>query len=240
MQKYTNQQYTEIFEKLPDALKDAVASSETSKKVSEIGNKHHLQVDQTGSLIEIVLDVLMGITTAKDFLEEIKRTISIESNEAISIVNDVNEEIFKPVRETMEKTFREGAPNKLRTISTIEENDDEHLHLTKHDILREIENPVEAKFRKTVEVETEEKPTEISKTTEIEEYSEELSGNKIEIRKTENPILPKVEVVPQVRSISETKLSGITSMDKGEIEVKKETKDESPKSQVDPYREQIS
>ena len=218
-----------ILDKLPDTIRNTVLSMDTTNLIWKIGETHRLQVDKIGTMHDIVMDTLMGIISAKDLPTELSKELDLPSVEIIPLMIEIDEKIFKPVKEIMMKSFNGGSPNKIRTISRIEENDDEHLHLTKHDILREIENPVEAKFQKNVEVEKE--PVKISKTKEIEEYNEELPGNKIEIRKTENPILPKVEIVPQLKSISETKLSGVTSMNKGEEEV--------PKPKIDPYREPI-
>ncbi|MEI6478911.1 MAG: hypothetical protein WCO18_01320 [bacterium] len=238
--KYKQNQYNDIFDKLPMPIKDLVASSETAAKVFKIAQTHRLQIDQADVLNQITLDVLMGITPAKDFLETIKKDIQIEPNEAIGVVNDINDQIFKPIREVMETSFNGGNPNKLRTITTIEENDEEHLHLTKHDILREIENPPEAVVKKIEGTEdTKVETPEISKTTEIEEYNQELLGNKIEIRKTEDPTKPKVVIPPQEKSISEIKLGGVASTEKANKIVEETKKAETTKPQIDPYREPV-
>ncbi len=201
---YKTTQYNEIFDKLPSPIKDTIANLDSAEKVYKIAQNHRLQIDQAGTLNQITIDVLMGITAAKDFLETVKKDLNIDHGEAISIVNDIDDAMFKPVREIMERSFHNEAPNKLRTINTADENDEEHLHLTKHDVLREIENPSPAERRrvesfevrggreevKTVaeeelrggREESEEKTPEISKTTEIEGYVQELTGNKIEIK----------------------------------------------------------
>ncbi len=232
MQKLKQNQYTEIFQKLPAPIKDVVAASTTSEKIFKIAQTHRLQVDQSGTLNNIVLDVLMGITSVKNFLDTVKQEINLEPHEAVALVNDIDEQIFKPVREAMEKAFAGGAPYKPRTIATADENDDEHLHLTKRDVLKEIENPAESQVRKVLinnpdsHKEDNPKPENIPKepeatiaTTEaVEEYHEELTGNKIEIRK-----LP-VEASEEAP--------------KEEIKTP-EPQNTEQKYQVDPYREPI-
>ena len=100
--------------------------------------------------------------------------------------------------------------------------------------------------------ESEEKTPEISKTTEIEGYVQELTGNKIEIKtvaseevrsakkeSVETPYQKNPVIMPSApKTIAEMKLSSVTSVEKGNtiVEEKKE-----PTSQVgikiDPYRE---
>ena len=267
MQEYTPDQYNDIFYKLPQPLQDILAVTSTNNKVFAIAKKHNLQVDQTGILNDIVMHILLGIIATKDFLETLKKETSVDPQEATLIVNEINEEIFKPVRELMEKTFRGGAPYKPRTMATIDENDEEHLHLTKHDILREIENPPEAEVRKEPASELQEEASqdipEISKTAEIEKYSEELQGNKIEMRKvdSEKPVdslqftvdsgqakqdEEKLIAMPSaVKNIAEMKLSSITNMEQG-IKINEQftvdslqKKEETSKPVIDPYREPI-
>ena len=248
MQKYTPEEYNAILDKLPDIIRDKVLSMDTTNLIWKIGETHRLQVDKIGTMHDMVMDTMMGIISSKDLPTELSKELNLPSAEIIPLMTEIDEKVFKPVREIMMKSFREGSPNKIRTISRIEENDDEHLHLTKHDVLMEIENPVESKFQRTVEIEK--NPVQISKTTELEEYNEELTGNKIEMRKVDSlqRIENKIEesqkkeiptVIPVPKSISETKLSGVTNIEKG-TEIVTEKKEETPKSVIDPYREPMN
>ncbi len=141
MQKYSVQQYTEIKSKLPQAIIDGVLSYDTTLKVEEIGVKHKLQIDQIGILVDIIQDIGYGILASKDFLETLKAELELPQEELLLLASDINDQIFKPVRAEMLKTFKDEAPNKPRTISTIDENDTHHETLSKADILSEIENP---------------------------------------------------------------------------------------------------
>ena len=258
MQKYTPEEYNKILDKIPPILRETVLSMDTTNLIWKIGEEHRLQFDKIGLMHDLIMDTLMGIVSVKNLPSELSKELDIPSAEITPIISEVDEKIFKPMRLTMEKFFNGGSPNKLRTISTIDENDDEHLHLTKHDILREIENPSPAEGRKVESFEVlgarEVKKPEISKTTEIEEYAPELSGNKIEMRvvpssqlkvesekqiqkNEENGVkLPEISIAttPAQKTITEIKLSGITNMEKG-----KEIAEGSAKTKIDPYREPI-
>ncbi|MEI8337829.1 MAG: hypothetical protein WCF92_01630 [bacterium] len=264
MQKYTPEEYNKILDKLPQIIKETVLSSEATNILWEIGEKHKLQFDKIAIMHDLVMDTMMGIVTAKSLPDELAKELDLSSSEIAPMVEEINEKIFKPVREIMEKTFKGGSPNKLRTISTVQENDDEHLHLTKHDILREIENPSRSVVRKEiseekiVSVKKEEKIPEISKTSAVEEYNQELSGNKIDMRKVdslpihitlnqqgttaeqktkiEEVINPERTFVPPQKTIAEMKLSGMTNTENG-AQIAKETNEETPKPSIDPYRE---
>jgi hypothetical protein len=133
--------YRAIRAKLPQAIIDGVLSYDTTLKVEEIGAKHKLQIDQIGILVDIIQDIGYGILASKDFLETLKTEIELPQEELLLLASDINEQIFKPVRAEMLKTFKDEAPNKPRTIATIDENDTHHETLSKADILSEIENP---------------------------------------------------------------------------------------------------
>ena len=256
MQKYTPEEYNKILDKIPPILRETVLSMDTTNLIWKIGEEHRLQFDKIGLMHDLIMDTLMGIVSVKNLPSELSKELDIPSAEITPIISEVDEKIFKPMRLTMEKFFNGGSPNKLRTISTIDENDDEHLHLTKHDILREIENPSPAEGRKVESFEVlgarEVKKPEISKTTEIEEYAPELSGNKIDIKKVESEKqiqkneengvkLPEISIATTLaqKTITEMKLSGITNMEKGK-EIAEESKKEEPaKTKIDPYREPI-
>jgi len=149
MSKYTNKQYTDIFWKLPIEIRNVISSYDTTEHILKIGKKHNLQIDQLGKMTDTTFDVIMGIVATKDYVAEISNELKISSLEASSIVRDVDEEILKPIKETLRSLYADGAPNRPSSslVQYYEEGDD-HPSLDKDALLKEIEEPVASPIRK--------------------------------------------------------------------------------------------
>ncbi len=149
MSKYTNKQYTDIFWKLPIEIRNVISSYDTTEHILKIGKKHNLQIDQLGKMTDTTFDVIMGIVATKDYVAEISNELKISSLEASSIVRDVDEEILKPIKETLRSLYADGAPNRpSSSLVQYYEEDDNHPSLDKDALLKEIEEPVASPIRK--------------------------------------------------------------------------------------------
>ena len=97
--EYTSDQLNEIFEKLPEALKDAIVSVDNAKTISEIGRKYGLHIDQTGEMAEEVGSVLLGLAHPTELVNNLTRRLGIERVIASQVAAEINEEIFLKIRE---------------------------------------------------------------------------------------------------------------------------------------------
>ncbi len=234
MQKLSVEQYNKIYSKLPEELKALSSSSETSEKVMKIGQRYHLQVDQIGTLIDIVLDVIMGITASRNFIEEIKKELGLSVDDASSIGRDINDEIFMPIKDIMMRVYKDEAPNKPAPTLQVSHDEEDHSNVSKAEILKEIEEPSKPEIKK---IKLKEEIPTISKSKEIEEFHEELSGKTILAPKIE----PNVIFPSQAKNITETKIGSIVTPQKIEIIEKPKTSEnkvpEQKNHSADPYRE---
>jgi len=185
MQKYTPQQYNDILYKLPQEIRDVVISLDTSRRLYTLGDKHKLQIDQIGIMHDITMDTMMGIIASKNIIDEVAENCNISRADAGLVVHDIDEEVFKPIKELMVKLYSGGAPFKPVTLKTADEKDEDHADLSAHDILREIEDPiiVESLNFKVESAKPKPENTFITTTVakEIEVYHTEISlGKKIE------------------------------------------------------------
>lgn len=201
MQKYSEQQYNEIFQKLPPEIKDAIASSDTINHITLVGKKHNLHIDKIGELVDLTYDVMMGIVGTKDFVAELQNTLQITALEASVLSRDIDENVFKPIKEIMIHLYAGRAPYKpSSSLVQFYEEDEEHPALSKENLLKEIEDPTPAEVKKHIVIAPqiskstkpentviETKPTK----TEITEYHEELKGETIKIKEKD----VKVEAV---------------------------------------------
>jgi hypothetical protein len=228
MQKYTSKQYNTVFYKLPNEIQDIVASSQTTETLRRIGAKHKLQLDMIGNLINIVLDTLMGIIASRDITNEIVENCQLSRVEASMLVKDLDEELFKPIKELMVRIYADGAPFKPATLQTIDETEEDHMNLDKTDILKEIEDP---QTDESSRFKVESKKLEIknisykpSTTKTVEEYHTEISlGKKMDtVREPQKTIfrensptgISNIEESKKrlLDSIASQKLSGVFTM----------------------------
>lgn len=100
---YTKEQKIKIFESLPQELKDAIMSVETSEKLRAVTGKNSLMLDQATELGDEVGLLMLGITKQKDFLKNIEKRLEINEEKALAIAKDVNTEILDSIRESLRK-----------------------------------------------------------------------------------------------------------------------------------------
>jgi hypothetical protein len=151
MKKYTNEQYNEIFYKLPMEIRDVISSTETTSHLYKIGQKHDLHLDKIGDMIDITFDAIMGIIATKNFIKELQDSLEISALDASVLARDIDENIFRPIKKTMTSLYAGGAPYKpSSSLVQFYEEEDEHKTLSKADILKEIEDPSDAVVRKEI------------------------------------------------------------------------------------------
>lgn len=146
--KYSPRQYKEILLKLPEDIQKIVVSFDNSEKLWAIGEKHKLHIDNIGKMHDIALDVMMGIVPTGKFIEELAKETGIPRLEASTIVHDIDEEIFKPIKELMIKTYAGEAPYRPKSSLQTMHEDEDHDTLHRDELLRSIEEPEISQVKK--------------------------------------------------------------------------------------------
>ncbi|TSD02804.1 MAG: glyoxal or galactose oxidase [Parcubacteria group bacterium Greene0714_36] len=103
---YTKDQLQERYEKLPDALKDAIFSTEIADKIFETGKKNGLTVEKIGFLAEETGRVILGLTRPNEFVGLLAERLGTNTDAAQKIASDVNHQIFFPLREVLKSTHQ--------------------------------------------------------------------------------------------------------------------------------------
>ena len=105
------------YKKLPEPLREALYSAEIAQKIFEIGKKNGLNVDKIGLLAEEVGYVILGLTRGNEFANLLKEVLQINEEKAHAIVEEVNLQIFSPIREDLKTAHefesRETSPPKI-------------------------------------------------------------------------------------------------------------------------------
>ncbi|TSC80300.1 MAG: hypothetical protein G01um101429_150 [Parcubacteria group bacterium Gr01-1014_29] len=108
MDDTTNKQPNEIFdrlEKLPPELKDVMFSTVTAEKMFDIGKRHGLLVDKLGDMAHETGLLMLGVTHPDEFIGNLASRLEVNTQKANAIADDINREIFAPVREQLRAVF---------------------------------------------------------------------------------------------------------------------------------------
>ena len=103
MPTYTQQQIQERYDSLPENLKSAIFSVETADIIQKVSKKYNLQIDQMGELASETGLVMLGFTHPKDYIKNLSARLGIDIDSAKKIAQEINIEIFSPVKEALKK-----------------------------------------------------------------------------------------------------------------------------------------
>lgn len=213
----------EQMKKLPKDVVEAIISVDYKTKLVEITHRQKLLIDQAGKLEMETTLVMIGLEPLSDFIANIEREMAVNNIRAKEIAMDVSENIFKPIRDSLQKmnTDMEGGEEgegeeKINEPEVTKFTNSNETDLNRDQILDEIENPVMNHAPVSTEVE-------IRPAQELE-------------------TIPGQRVKDIPTNIVEAKMTGTTNITKQVVNIKTETKlpEVTPKAQrVDPYREPL-
>ena len=135
----------EIYKKLPEDLRDAILSVDSADITRSIGEKNKLTIDKIGELASETGRVMLGVTHPNEFIGNLADRLEVDKEKARAIAQEINEQIFKKVRESLRKihNIREGEEEEQDKIkvSPFGNSQDETLKSehSREDILKEIE-----------------------------------------------------------------------------------------------------
>lgn len=137
MKKISPSELKDLYLKLPSDLKEVYFSANLTKVIQLLAKKYNLQIDKEGILADEIGYVLIGATHPNDFIPNLARRLGVDKTKAREIAMDVNEQIFKKVRDSLRK---------IHNIRDEEEELEEEKKQesfgppeNKNDILKEIE-----------------------------------------------------------------------------------------------------
>src|SRR3989344_9663936 len=124
-------------DKLPPELKDAIFSNANAEKMADIGNKYDLLIDKVGEMTNETGLLMLGVTHPNEFVGNLAERLLVDRQTASKIADDINREIFAPVREHLRAMFgmpltptNETKPSPLQTHIHKQEFSEERLPKT--------------------------------------------------------------------------------------------------------------
>ncbi len=228
MNEDTHKIIEEQMTKLPADVKEAIISIDYESRLREITKRQKLLIDQAGKLEMETTLVMIGLEPISDYISNLESHLELSTERAQEIASDVNENIFKPIRQSLEKMDEqmlkgennESTTEEKKTGSTTQEKED----LDRNQILKEIEDPsIIDNGNRTIEI----RPPQALKT-----IPEQANND------------TKTDKMPPKLSILQSKMTQPTIISQEIIEKEENNKlpeiDKSkPASVIDPYREPI-
>lgn len=123
--EYTKEQLNEAYRKLPEGVKETLATMNSVEIIKKISEANRLHIDQMGKLADEITLVTLGLSPAGKFLGRVQQALGVDASAAENITVDVNRQIFSPIQDQL-KQPADTPPSNLPT---------------KEEVLAEIESP---------------------------------------------------------------------------------------------------
>jgi hypothetical protein len=98
----------ERFNELPKEVQLAINESNYQVALYAIANKYKLNIEQMGILEELTTKVMLGIINPDNYENELSSNIKIPKEDISNIINNVNEEVLKTIRELLKKHWNDN------------------------------------------------------------------------------------------------------------------------------------
>lgn len=123
----------EKFLKIPLDVQESLVSYEVDKTIFlELSDKYKLQYDETEKMAREIGYVMLGLKPMDNFVENIQKATKLNEKKSRFLVQDINEKIFKNIRESLRKIH-----------NTEEDEEDLDENQIKEELFRELEKPKE-------------------------------------------------------------------------------------------------
>ena len=104
---HTKEEIQKHLASLPDDITKLLYSPDMGALIQRIGGKHQLHIDQTGLLEAETAEVMLGFTETKDYPQKLMEGLRIDRLKADAIAQDINDQLFVKIRESMKKVYEQ-------------------------------------------------------------------------------------------------------------------------------------
>lgn len=109
---YPPEQLDELYENLPRKLREALDSEKAGRVVYDIAAKNDIE-GKGPDILKFVGYTLLGLLPPNEFKETLRKELQIEQSLAESVVKEITELVFYPLKENLEVLYKikiEGLP----------------------------------------------------------------------------------------------------------------------------------
>jgi hypothetical protein len=112
----SNEDRFKKFQNLSVELKQAILSEATSNFIKNLAKENGVG-DKSGILYELTTDVLRGDLAPESLAEGIEKALNLEKEKSLALAKEIEEKIFYPIKEALEKMYGEAKLERPRLES---------------------------------------------------------------------------------------------------------------------------
>jgi len=123
---YSLEQLRSAHKKLPQNIKDAIDSVDSTEIMLDLRKKHSLTIEQMGYIADETGFAMLGLTHPKDFVGNIKSKLGVSDEIAKDITKEINDEIFAPIKDSLMKLHGSPRVDTIPPTEKVESIDDSY------------------------------------------------------------------------------------------------------------------
>ena len=105
-QEYTKDQIWELYEQLPEELKDAIFSEKTADEIYMACDKNNVEKEKIPKVAKLTGNVMLGILPVQEFRIALEKEIALESETAKNVFSQIHRFVFFPVRNELNQLYK--------------------------------------------------------------------------------------------------------------------------------------
>ena len=227
----------EKYRNIPDDVRKAISSTEVNKKLKSIVDKYKLQFDEGEELTKEIGYVMLGLKSPDYFVRNIQNATDLSQEKAKEIVKEVNEIIFKDIKESLREIHDK---RNFVEDEKIEDLNEEIQEKMRDELMQEIETPKIIEKKVLPENENSENILPNPEQTPVNKIvTDIIKKPKQELQKTVVVSKDKKEVPKQKPIQTEKQAPVVVNKEESTKSNKESEQNQSKKYIMDPYREPL-
>ncbi|MFC1663528.1 hypothetical protein ACFL0A_00115 [Patescibacteria group bacterium] len=122
--KYTREQFWNLYEKLPQELRDVLFAKETDSAIYDTCKRNEI-LDNISQVVEFVGQTLVGLLPPEEFQETLEKEVKLKKDIAKKVSQEIHRFIFFPMKSNLEKLYKieitpPAKPSVVPSVKTLE------------------------------------------------------------------------------------------------------------------------
>jgi hypothetical protein len=131
-QENSKEYFWSVYDKLPDDLKEAVFSEETSENITKICLENNIAEELSSEVYKYAGKVLMGLLSPKEFSVTMELELNLDAEQARNLAAEIDRKVFSHLRISLNKLYSPSvAENKEVSDNTKKEGAPETKEVVK-------------------------------------------------------------------------------------------------------------
>ena len=115
MPDYPKEQLQELYENLPEELREAISSEESGDNIYKACTRNNVSKnDKINEVAKYTAYVLLGLLSPDDFPKKLEKEVKIKKDSAKQIALEINRFIFFPVKDSLEGLYKTEVKSDLK------------------------------------------------------------------------------------------------------------------------------